>query len=243
MARRKRLTDEEESVVFDSIKEPLLNDILKHKKIELKFKNEKQKAFAQQIQEKEIVLSRGPAGCGKTFLACAQALKLFKENTKYSKIYLVKSVTTLKDEEIGFLKGTLEQKMEPFMFSFFHNIEKIIGKDILSKMREIGAIEVLPIAYLRGINLDSACVILDEAQNLTKDHLKTILTRIGTDCKLIILGDIEQIDMKNKNNSGFESVIESLISLDEIGITVFGEEDIVRNPLIKKILEALNKIF
>ena len=239
MARRKRVTDEEESIIVDSMKEPVLNDILKFKKIELKFKRERQKTLAKQIQDKEITMVIGPAGCGKTYISCAQALKLFKEDTRYQKIYLVKSVTTLENEEIGFLKGTMEQKMEPFMFSFMNNLEKVVGRTVLSQLRESGAIQVLPIAYMRGINIDNAICILDEAQNLTKDNLKTILTRIGTDSKMIVLGDIEQIDIKNKKISGFENVVKSLENLDEIGITIFDEDDIVRNPLVKKILDAL----
>lgn len=207
-------------------------------KIDIKCKNEKQKSFLKLIKDKEITLCSGPAGSGKTFLACLEALKLLKAHPHmYKKIVLVKSVTTLEDEEIGFLKGTMEDKMLPFIYSFINNFEKIIPKSLVTSMRTTGVIEIMPIAYMRGINLDNSIVILDEAQNCTKDHLKTILTRIGYDSKYIILSDTEQIDRKKKDTSGIQDIMNILSGLDEIGVMEFTTEDIVRNPLIQKILD------
>lgn len=240
--KTKKYTEEQENEILEDMnkKYPQQNS-LKNTKIDIKFKNLTQKKFANLIEEKEIVMCSGEAGCGKTFIACAQALKLLKNEEKYKKIYLLKSVTTLKDEEIGFLKGTMEEKMEPFVYSFIHNFEKITSHQIISQLRETKVIEVMPIAYCRGLNFDSAIILIDEAQNLTKDHLKTLITRIGTDCKMVFLGDICQIDRKNKKESGFDWIMKKLSSFEEIGIVHFSDDEIVRNPIIKKILDHLEE--
>ena len=145
--------------------------------INVKCKTENQKSLVNSIKENEVTICSGPAGTGKTFLACAEALKLIKRYAKYKKIVIVKSVTTLKNEEIGFLKGNLREKMEPFMFSFVHNFEKIVGQAITSRLRELKTIEEMPIAYMRGINLDRSIIIIDEAQNISQENMRTILTR------------------------------------------------------------------
>lgn len=212
--------------------------------INIKCKTEGQKELVNSIKSKEVTICSGLAGTGKTFLACAEALKLLKRYpNKYQKIVLVKSVTTLKDEEIGYLKGGLEDKMEPFMYSYMHNFEKILkNKQIVAKMKEHEMIQIMPIAYMRGINLDNSIVIIDEAQNLTKDHIITILTRLGSDSKMIFLGDRDQIDRKKKYESGLEWMIEKFKNFEEIGTVVLGVYDVVRNSLVSKILEYLKKV-
>lgn len=174
-----------------------------------------------------------------TFLSCSEALRLLKNYKKYEKIIIVKSVTTLRNEEIGFLKGDMRDKMEPFMYSFIHNFEKLIGKFNVAKLRAWGLIEELPIAYMRGINLDNAIIIIDEAQNISIDNIRTILTRLGTDSKMIFLGDEYQIDMKHKDQSSLRFIMEKFQDLDEVGIVTLTEDDVVRNPLIRK----MEKIF
>lgn len=155
MARKKRYTEEEENQIYESIVSQSNNHTLKTTKIDIKYKNENQRALADLIEKKEITICKGPAGSGKTFIACAQALRLFKNDLKYKRIYIVKSVTALKEEEIGFLKGTLEEKMEPYVFSFIHNFEKIVGRGTVQTMRANKSIEVMPVAFLRGINFDN----------------------------------------------------------------------------------------
>jgi len=211
-------------------------------RVNIKCKSENQKKLVKLIREKEVVICSGLAGVGKTYLACAEALRLVKNNDKYQKIVIVKSVTTLKNEEIGFLKGDLQEKMAPFMFSFFHNFEKLIGKELTGKLRAEGVIEELPIAYMRGINLDNSIIIIDEAQNITIDNIRTILTRLGKDSKMIFLGDRKQIDMRNRQESALDFLVVEFQHLDEIGIIVLDHNDIVRNPLIKKIEGVFDKL-
>jgi phosphate starvation-inducible PhoH-like protein len=149
----------------------------------------------------DVTICVGPAGCGKTITACYAALKQLKTSDKIEKIVLVKSVTPLKDEEIGFLKGDLKSKMEPFVYSFVNNFQKLIDVQSVQILMETNVIEILPIAYMRGINLDNSVVIIDEVQNITHDNIKTILTRLGENSKMILLGDTGQIDLKVKTQS------------------------------------------
>jgi phosphate starvation-inducible PhoH-like protein len=242
MARKsKSLSQEEQQEIFDSImNQP--NQSLKNAKIDLKFKNPNQKLFAEYIEEKEVIICSGPAGTGKTYIACAQALKLLKNDERFKKIYIVKSVTTLKDEEIGYLKGSMEEKMEPFVYSFIHNFEKIVGKSVINSMKENGTIQIMPIAYLRGINFDDCIVLIDECQNITPDNMHTIMTRLGSNCKMIFMGDAAQIDLRNKRNSSLQLIMDRFSRLTEFGCMNFSNHDIVRNPLIKKIEEIFNNI-
>jgi phosphate starvation-inducible PhoH-like protein len=206
------------------------------------YKTTKQKEFSDLIGDKEVVIATGPAGSGKTFIACLKALQLMQKFPMiYKKIVLIKSVTPLPNEELGFIKGSIGEKMDPFIYSFWDNFKKIIGNDLLNKLKDSGKIEVLPVAYTRGLNFDNQIVILDEAQNLTKDHLITLITRIGFDAKLIILGDAQQIDIKEKETSGLTWLLDTFKELEEIGTFEFTIDDVVRNPLIIKILNILNK--
>ena len=208
--------------------------------ITVKCKTENQKILVNAIKGKEIIICSGPAGSGKTFLACAEALRLIKRNSKFKKIVIVKSVTTLKNEEIGFLKGNLREKMEPFMFSFVHNFEKIVGQSITSRLRELKTIEEMPIAYMRGINLDRSIIIIDEAQNISQDNIRTIMTRLGKDSKMIFLGDERQQDSKGGN--GLTFLMENFKGIEEIGCVQFNKSDVVRNPLIAKIERVFDSL-
>lgn len=233
--RRKKLTAEEEQEAFNAINSGHGGNILDKIKVDIKFKTQNQKHLVNEIKNKEIVICSGLPGTGKTFLSCAVALELLKKDPRYRKIVIVKSVTTLKDEEIGFLKGTMKEKMEPFMFSFMHNFEKVIGKYNVEILRANNMIEEMPIAYMRGINIDNSITIIDEAQNISIDNIRTIMTRLGENSKMIFLGDENQIDMKKKNESSLNFIIDKFKDFDEVGTVVLGEDDVVRNPLIKKI--------
>ena len=174
-------------------------------KINIKCKSENQKQLVNSIKQNEITICCGLPGTGKTYLSCAQALKLLKTKhpNKYKRIVLIKSVTTLKNEEIGFL----EEKMEPFIDSFMDNFRKLIGKSRTKRLKELGLIEVLPIAFARGRSIDNSIIIIDEAQNISLENIRTLMTRIGDDSKMIILGDVKQSDIRNKKDSSLGIII------------------------------------
>lgn len=157
--------------------------ILKGTGIKFKSKNPKQKELAKSIKAKEITICSGPAGTGKTFVACAMALKMLRDSAKYKRIVLIKSVTTLKNEELGFLKGTLEEKMEPFVYSYIHNFEKLIPKSIVRKLKGEDMIQIMPLAYVRGINFDD-CMLGDSSillSNGTYINIKDLFDKFSSD--------------------------------------------------------------
>jgi phosphate starvation-inducible PhoH-like protein len=238
---RKKLTPEEEYEAFEAINKAHSGNVLDKMKIDIKYKTQNQKKLVTEIKNKEIVICSGLPGTGKTFLSCAVALELLKSDPRYRKIVIVKSVTTLKDEEIGFLKGTMKEKMEPFMYSFMHNFEKIVGRHNVELLRANNMIEEMPIAYMRGINIDNSITIIDEAQNISIDNIRTIMTRLGENSKMIFLGDENQIDMKKKGESSLNFIIQKFSNFDEVGTVTLGEDDVVRNPLIKKIEKIFNE--
>jgi phosphate starvation-inducible PhoH-like protein len=238
--RKKKLSHEEELEAVAAMNQDSAESVLKKIKVDIKCKTQNQKILVNEIKGKEIVICSGLPGTGKTYLSCAVALELLKNEPKFRKIVIVKSVTTLKDEEIGFLKGTMKEKMEPFMYSFMHNFEKVIGKFHLEALRNAGMIEEMPIAYMRGINIDNSIVIIDESQNISIDNIRTIMTRLGENSKMIFLGDENQIDMKKKSESSLNFIISKFKDFDEVGTVVLGEDDVVRNPLIKKIEKIFN---
>lgn len=200
-------------------------------------KNNSQKKLINSIKNNEITICAGPAGTGKTYVAAAFALSLLrKASNNYMKIYLVKSVTTLKGEELGFLKGDMKDKVDPFMWSFYVNMEKVIADSSLKILVEKDIIKLLPLAYMRGATLDNCIIIADEMQNVSLDNSRTLLTRIGSNSKIILLGDINQIDLKKKNDSSLEVLLKIFKNTDEIGSILMSEKDTnVRNPLISVI--------
>lgn len=202
-------------------------------------KNEKQEELVRMIEDREVVLATGVAGTGKTFVTLATALSLLGD--RYKQIILVKSVTTLPGEEIGFLKGDMEQKMEPFIMSYTWNIDKICGEGSAKALMEKKIIKILPLAYIRGLSIDNSIVIIDESQNIDSHTFKTMMTRIGDNSKYIFLGDIEQIDRKKKVDSCLQTVMAIFEDSDIIGTIRFTDEDCVRNPIIPKILSTLRE--
>lgn len=215
-------------------------------KVRLKCKNKKQKEYAKLIDDEkvEMVFVKGKAGCGKTYVAVCKALELLKEREEYDKIYLVTSAVQ-SEEEIGMLPGNVSEKLYPSMMSFRIVIEELIGKSECDKLFEQGYIEYMPISYLRGVNLRNCIVLGDELQNLTIRGMKTLLTRISYNAKFIIMGDTEQIDRPKlkKETSGLHYIIEKLKETpdDRMGIVEFGEEDVVRNPIISTILNLFGE--
>jgi len=245
MAKKKRdqsLTLSQEDInkqAKDLINNIVISDVKIHAK------NESQRKLIKLINEKEITICAGPPGCGKTIVSLGMALSLLKnEENNYRKIYLVKSVTTLKGEEVGFLKGDLSEKIEPFMWSFLLNVDKLVSGNEIKSLFDSDVIRPFPLAYIRGTTLDNAIVIIDEAQNITIDNARTILTRIGENCKMILLGDTNQIDLKNKNESSLEILIKMFEDSNKIGVLKMDASDAsIRNPIINYIEEGYNKYF
>jgi len=207
-------------------------------KIHLKCKNPRQKKYAKMIEANQITLCTGPAGVGKSYISVVKALDLLRNpNNGYSKVIIITPVVE-SEEKIGYLKGSLADKLDPYLFSTYYLIDKVIGKENREKLVELEIIKPLAIAYLRGVNIDRSIVLFEEAQNSTTRAMKTVLTRIGFDSKFIISGDIEQIDrFKNENDSGLKDALGKLESVDDVGIMEFENQDVVRNPLISKILD------
>jgi len=241
--RNKQLSEEElreveEFVYSRNIEE---DKFLQTMKINVKCKTENQKKLVNSIKENEITICSGLPGSGKTFLSCAEALKLIKTRPKYKRIVLVKSITPLKNEEIGHLPGNLEEKMAPIMESFTDNIRKLIGKTRMEKLIELGVIEIVPIAFARGRSIDNSIILIDEAQNISLDNIRTLMTRIGDNSKMVIMGDVKQKDIRNKRDSSLEIVLRRFDNIEGFGcVELRDPNDVVRNPIIKIVEEIFD---
>lgn len=243
MAKKRRISDEEFEETFPiGYVPPISNKFnLEKLNIDIKCKNTNQKNFINLIADNKITVAAGPAGTGKTYLACAQALKLLKTDPRFKKIILVKSVTVLEGEEVGFLKGDIKEKMFPYTISFLDNFHKIVGEGITQIMLDQGLIQVLPLAFIRGRSIDNSIIIVDEAQNITQKNMRSTMTRIGTDTKMVITGDTKQIDMKNTKLSSLDLVVKLFQDKSDIGTMAFDKDDIVRDPIVKLIEETFDE--
>jgi phosphate starvation-inducible PhoH-like protein len=195
-----------------------------------------QALYVESINRYEIVFGVGPAGTGKTYLAVAQALKQVLNQTR-RKLIITRPVVEA-GESLGYLPGDLTQKIHPYLRPLYDAIESLIPMEVFRRLEENGVIEIAPLAYMRGRTLSNAFIILDEAQNTTREQMKMFLTRIGENARTVITGDITQIDLPRKSDSGLLTVIPILTPIREIRFTFFEERDVVRNALVRKIVHA-----
>jgi phosphate starvation-inducible PhoH-like protein len=198
-----------------------------------------QKRYIDNINNNDIVFGIGPAGTGKTYLAMAAAVRAFKAK-EVNRIILTRPAVEA-GENLGFLPGDLQNKVDPYLRPLYDALFEILGHDNYNNLVEKGLIEVAPLAYMRGRTLDSAFVILDEAQNTTNEQMKMFLTRLGYGSKAIITGDVTQIDLPRGKQSGLKTVLKILAGVKGIGITYLNRNDIVRHPLVQRIIEAYEK--
>jgi phosphate starvation-inducible PhoH-like protein len=187
------------------------------------------------LEDNDITFAIGPAGTGKTFLAVLFAINKLRSN-QAKKIILVRPVVEA-GEKLGFLPGDFKEKIDPYLIPLYDGLYECLGKESVDKMIEKGTIEVAPLAYMRGRTLEKAIIILDEAQNATLLQMKMFLTRLGYHSKMIVTGDITQIDLPNKNYSGLIEAIDLLENIKNIAIIRFAKQDIMRHPLVYKIIE------
>ena len=218
-------------------KKQLICSLVK-KKTKQKFLSESQRKYYDILNNNQITICSGPAGVGKSYIAMKAAVDLLlDENNAYEKIIIVRPAVEA-EEKLGSLPGGVEEKLDPYIFPSYYLLNKIIGKETREKLKEIEAIEVFALAYMRGMNIDNSILIFEEAQNSTPSQMKLLLTRIGFNSKFFISGDLEQFDRhKDKTQTGLWDALEKFSNVNDIGVFEFNPEDIVRNPLITQILK------
>ncbi|MCI6711157.1 MAG: PhoH family protein [Anaerovoracaceae bacterium] len=192
--------------------------------------------YANNIRENDVVFGVGPAGTGKTYLAVAMAVNAFK-NKEVQKIILARPAVEA-GENLGFLPGDLQEKVDPYLRPLYDALFDILGRDAALRLKEKEMIEVVPLAYMRGRTLDNAFIILDEAQNSTREQMKMFLTRLGFGSKAVVTGDVTQIDLPRKKMSGLRDALRILKGVEGISFSFFDGEDVVRHPLVKRIIKA-----
>ena len=218
-------------------KKEIICSIIK-KKTKEKFLTQTQKNYYDVLTSSEVTVCSGPAGVGKSYITMKAAIDLLSDpNTPYEKIIIVRPAVEA-EEKLGSLPGNVEEKLDPYIFPSYYLLNKIIGKETREKLKEIEAIEVFALAYMRGMNIDNSILIFEEAQNSTPSQMKLLLTRIGFNSKFFISGDLEQFDRhKDKTQTGLWDALKKFQDLDDVGTFEFNPEDVVRNPLISKILK------
>ena len=236
MANTRTKKTETTQMVRLSKKEIITNVI--DKPLKKKFLSEGQRKYFEALIEKEIVLCTGPAGVGKSYVAMNAAIHLLADpSNSYEKIIIVRPAVEA-EEKLGALPGNVEEKLDPYIFPSYYLLNKIIGKESREKLKELEVIEVFALAYMRGMNIDHSILIFEEAQNATPKQMKLLLTRIGFNSKFFISGDLEQTDRyKDKTHTGLWDAIEKFSDIPEIGVHKFDNKDIIRNPIITKILQ------
>jgi phosphate starvation-inducible PhoH-like protein len=239
--QRRKTQQSEESVMTPQSRKDLINSLIKRKS-KNKFLTENQKEYYRILTSNQITICSGPAGVGKSYIAMKAAVDLLMESDNgYEKIIIVRPAVEA-EEKLGALPGNLEEKLDPYIFPSYYLLNKIIGKEAREKLKEAEIIEVFALAYMRGMNIDNSILIFEEAQNSTPNQMKLLLTRIGSSSKFFISGDLEQTDRyKDKKQSGLYDAITRFNHINDIGTFEFNEKDVVRNPLISKILQKYDE--
>ena len=198
-----------------------------------------QEAYVEAIRDNTVVFGIGPAGTGKTYLAVAMAVKAFKAK-EVNRIILTRPAVEA-GESLGFLPGDLQQKVDPYLRPLYDALFDMLGAESFQKQLERGSIEVAPLAYMRGRTLDDSFIILDEAQNTTSEQMKMFLTRLGSNSKAVVTGDVTQIDLPGGKKSGLKEVTRILKGIDGITTVYFNEKDVVRHHLVQEIVKAYDR--
>ena len=216
-----------------------LGEVIKTPKRSVISRSQKQKEYVKSLKNNQITMSLGPAGTGKTYLAVAVALSMLLEK-KVERIILSRPAVEA-GERLGFLPGDMKDKIDPYLRPLYDSLYDLLDYDKIQRKIESGAIEIAPLAFMRGRTLKNSFAILDEAQNATRIQIKMFLTRIGENSKLVVNGDPSQIDLPNKNQSGLIESQNILKGIKEIAVINFDHQDVVRHPLVTKIVEAYQK--
>jgi len=237
MTTRKKPTQPQNNEETKKTRKEIICEIIKKKSKE-KFLSDNQRVYYDLLKKNQITICSGPAGVGKSFIAMKAAIDILADPTSpYEKIIIVRPAVEA-EEKLGSLPGNVEEKLDPYIFPSYYLMNKIIGKEAREKLKEIDVIEVFALAYMRGMNIDNSILIFEEAQNSTPNQMKLLLTRIGFNSKFFISGDLEQTDRyKDKTQSGLYDAIKKFKDLNDVGVFEFDTKDVVRNPLIGKILK------
>ena len=230
------LSSIDQFMINEKVKNANVTDIIKTPKKSIIPRSEKQKEYVRALREKEIIISAGPAGTGKTFLAVAIGLTMLLEK-KIERIILSRPAVEA-GERLGFLPGDMKEKVDPYLRPLYDSLYDLFHFEKIQRMIEIGDIEIAPLAFMRGRTLKNSFAILDEAQNATDTQIKMFLTRIGENSKIVVNGDPSQIDLPNKQASGLDRAKKLLSHLNEISVVDFDHSDVVRHPLVSKIVKA-----
>ena len=225
-------------MINEKVKNQNVTDIIKTPKKSIIPRSEKQKEYVRALRQSNIIISAGPAGTGKTFLAVAVGLTMLLEK-KIERIILSRPAVEA-GERLGFLPGDMKEKVDPYLRPLYDSLYDLFHFEKIQRMIEIGDIEIAPLAFMRGRTLKNSFAILDEAQNATDTQIKMFLTRIGENSKIVVNGDPSQIDLPNKNLSGLNKSKKILSHLSEISVVDFDHSDVVRHPLVSKIVKAYN---
>ena len=230
------LSSVDEFMIKEKVENQNVLDIIKTPKKSVIPRSERQKEYVRALRQSDIVISAGPAGTGKTFLAVAVGLTLLLDK-KIERIILSRPAVEA-GERLGFLPGDMKEKVDPYLRPLYDSLYDLFDFDKIQRMIEVGDIEIAPLAFMRGRTLKNSFAILDEAQNATDTQIKMFLTRIGENSKIVINGDPSQIDLPNKNMSGLSRSKKLLGHLKEISVVDFDHSDVVRHPLVSKIVKA-----
>ena len=223
----------------DVISDDVIDQTIKTPKKIIKSRGNNQNNYISNMSEYEVNFGVGPAGTGKTYLAVAKAVEMLV-NEDVKKIILIRPAVEA-GEKLGFLPGDLSQKVDPYLRPLYDALYEMLGFEQVVRLLEKEILEVAPLAYLRGRTLNNAFIIMDESQNTSVDQMKMFLTRMGFGSYAVINGDMTQIDLPKNIESGLSHVLKVLDGLDDIGFTTFNSRDVVRHPLVRKIVDAYNK--